>query len=454
MAPLIPAQNNYQSPFKDKPTPVPTSTPTTPNVAPVTGEMTVVDNYNVTKPALGKNITRVPTAQIQKNLGITADNNYGPMTTQAVIDFQAKNGLKTDGIFGPQTERAYLNQFSGGPGIISTNNVHKEALKNSNILDQYLKFGIANPNGVKNEDKLIEKTTVAGTSEDPYIKALDSISERSSESTKRLIANIQANRLRSQNKLTESYDRYKRGLQLLGIQTNRAESTPDILTGQLKEADNQYMGKLADLDAEENKALMDAENARAENDFKTLKERMDYVRQVRKDQADTLKEYNDMIQNSSKMAAAQIDTKLAKEMFTTIQKIVDPVQKEAFIQAVASKFNISPLAVVASLEDIVRTTQKEDIALAKSTNSGKSTTVGITKEMISKGEKKLNATRGEDNYVDPYVYKDAYDDWIDKGGTIKTFLSTYPPEKYVNPTAINLPKELMPKAKTTGRDNF
>jgi len=45
-------------------------------------------------------------------------------------------------------------------------------------------------------------------------------------------------------------------------------------------------------------------------------------------------------------------------------------------------------------------------------------------------------------------------DWIDKGGTIKTFLSTYPPEKYVNPTATNLPKELMPKAKTTGRDNF
>jgi len=452
MAPLIPAQNNYQSPFKDKPTP--TQAPASPKITPVTGEMTVVDNYNVTKPVMGRNTTNIPTSQIQKNLGIATDNIYGNETSQAVMNFQRENNLTQDGIFGPQTERAYLNKFQGGPGILGTNNVHKEAAKNSNILDQYLKFGIANPNGVKNEDKLIEKTTVAGTSDDPYIKALDSISQRSSEGTKRLIANIQANRLRSQNKLTESYDRYKSGLQLLGIQTNRAESTPDILTGQLKQADNEFMGKLADLDAEENKALMDAENARAENDFKTLKERMDYVRQVRKDQADTLKEYNDMIQNSSKMAAAQIDTKLAKEMFTTIQKIADPTQKEAFIQAVASKFGISPLAVVASLEDIVRTTQKEDIALAKSTNSGKSTTVGITKEMISKGEKKLNATRGEDNYVDPYVYKDAYDDWIDKGGTIKTFLSTYPPEKYVNPTATNLPKELMPKAKTTGRDNF
>lgn len=452
MAPLIPAQNNYPSPIKDKPTP--TTPPVSPQVKPVTGEMTIVDDYNVTKPALGKNVTSVPTAQIQKNLGITADNNYGPMTTQAVIDFQAKNGLKTDGIFGPQTERAYLNQFSGGPGIISTGEVHKDAAKNSNILDQYLKFGIANPNGNKEEDKLKDRTT-AGTEQDPYLKALDSMASRASESTNRLIANIQANRLRSQTKLTESFDRYKSGLQLLGIQTNRAQSTPDILVGQLKQADNEYMSKLADLDSEENKALMDAENARAENDFKTLKERMDYVRQVRKDQADTLKEYNDKIMQSSKLAEAQIDTRLAKEMFTTIQKITDPAQKEQFIEAVANKFGISPLAVVSSLEQIVRSTQKEDIALAKSMKSESSTTTGITKEQIALGEQKLNATRGEeDGHVDPYVYKEAYDGWIENGGTLKTFLSTYPPANYVNPAATNLPPYLMPKTKTTGRDDF
>jgi len=41
--------------------------------------------------------------RIQRALGVTADGIFGPVTRQAVVDFQRSNGLGVDGIVGPQT---------------------------------------------------------------------------------------------------------------------------------------------------------------------------------------------------------------------------------------------------------------------------------------------------------------------------------------------------------------
>ncbi|WP_244499294.1 peptidoglycan-binding domain-containing protein [Terribacillus halophilus] len=46
----------------------------------------------------GENVRR-----IQRALGVTADGIFGPITRQAVINFQRNNGLGVDGIVGPQT---------------------------------------------------------------------------------------------------------------------------------------------------------------------------------------------------------------------------------------------------------------------------------------------------------------------------------------------------------------
>ncbi|MDA0181266.1 peptidoglycan-binding protein [Solirubrobacter phytolaccae] len=43
---------------------------------------------------------------VQRALGISADGEFGPMTRQAVKDFQARSGLVVDGIVGPMTKRA------------------------------------------------------------------------------------------------------------------------------------------------------------------------------------------------------------------------------------------------------------------------------------------------------------------------------------------------------------
>lgn len=72
--------------------------------------------------------------------------------------------------------------------------------------------------------------------------------------------------------------------------------------------------------------------------------------------------------------------------------------------------------------------------LPRVTSAGSKTEV--RNQTISMGEQKLNATRGPDGWVDPYVYKQAYEDWIkDKMGTTADFVREFPPSKYVNPKA-------------------
>lgn len=64
------------------------------------------------------------------------------------------------------------------------------------------------------------------------------------------------------------------------------------------------------------------------------------------------------------------------------------------------------------------------------------------KAIITAGEQKLNAAKGDpnspnyDGWTDPYLYKQAYEDWVtEKVGTSKEFIAAYPPNKYINPAA-------------------
>jgi hypothetical protein len=56
----------------------------------------------------------------------------------------------------------------------------------------------------------------------------------------------------------------------------------------------------------------------------------------------------------------------------------------------------------------------------------------------------LEASRGDDGYVDPAIYQKLYKLWISNGGLLKDFLLKYPPKDYVNPENTWLPPFLLP----------
>lgn len=67
----------------------------------------------------------------------------------------------------------------------------------------------------------------------------------------------------------------------------------------------------------------------------------------------------------------------------------------------------------------------------------------------SEDSQALEASRGEDGYVDPTTYQTLYKAWINNGGLLKDFLSKYPPKNYVNPVNTWLPSYLMPTTTAT-----
>lgn len=362
--------------------------------------------------------------------------------------------LKEDSLYGPKTLAA--SKFSG-PGVVSTVDIHNQGKKDGKSLTDALRLFNVNytdpnapvdPNAKPKENKTpgMDDTT------DPYMKSLTDLSARSNDSTKMLITNIMAAKQRQRNSVNTEYDKYKGGLQLLGIQHNEAQATPELLQGRVQEAENQHQAKISEIDAEEAKALIDAEDARANNDFKVLKEKMDYVKTLKKEKADELKALHDTLTNTQK--TAQIE---AHDIFDTLYEL-EAEDQEAFLVAVAQKFNLPMGTLVQALADEkakrgaadLKTKNTESIITKREAppKAGTGTTGGkpivsggvtITQSQIKAGEDKLVASKGTDGYVDPDVYKKSYDEWP---GTKKDFLAKFPPNNWVNPENKNAPQPL------------
>lgn len=382
--------------------------------------------------------------------------------------------LKVDGFYGPKTADALAPKNN----LITTSGTSRATTAaNSGALDSALaQFNISTtPTQTSANGSGSDTTPVTvGTLDqnDPYVAKLNSMAASSDTATKLLVSNIIASKTQQANSVNSQYDNYKRGLQLLGIQHNEAQSTPDLLMGHINQAEDQHQQKLQALDIETNKALATAQQAQQDNDFKTLNAQMAYVKQLNAEKAATLKSYNTAITQQPKIAAD-----VAHNVYATMQTL-SPDDQESFLQAVAKQYNLPLGTLVTALTDeqgkqtiaeqkVTKAEQDEllspaeaktlgvkygttkeqasKLGIVPTTKKNTSTPTGsITKEQIAIGEQKLDASKGPDHYVDPYVYQQAYDDWTKKGGTTAKFLTTYPPKNYVNPKATNLPSYLMP----------
>lgn len=96
-------------------------------------------------------------------------------------------------------------------------------------------------------------------------------------------------------------------------------------------------------------------------------------------------------------------------------------------------------ALVAAGEYIRNKSSIDTPPSEKSINSG---SLKFTPRDISIGASKLQASAGDDGYVDPSVYLAMYKEWTKGGGLPQDFTKYYPPKTYVNPKNDWLPASL------------
>lgn len=301
--------------------------------------------------------------------------------------------------------------------------------------------------GVNNTPSPATTTTSTDTTtaSDPIISGLNTLKTQNDAATNSLVASTQAAYQNKINAAQKEGDNYKAGLQLLGIQHNEATFSPDLLSSHITKAANDTLDKINGLKAEEAKVLMDAQTAKAKNDFQTLSDSMARYKEIQTEKNQAVKDMHSSLASANREVT--FDSPALYEAYNTL----DDADKEAFIQAVADKYGASVMSVMSALTTEKQKETKADLAtqnaratLAKKRSGG--STGGMSKAQIQLGEDKLNATRGDDGYVDPFVYAQAFKEWK---GTTKQFLTAYPPADYVNPAATNLPKYLMPKSKAS-----
>lgn len=261
-----------------------------------------------------------------------------------VIKYQADLNVKnqglpgytpilTDGMFGPKTLEA--SKFN--PSIVSTQTIHKTGKQNSIELNDMLER--------LNTAPQVETTKPINYKADPIMQGLTNLATRGDASNQRLVQNIIAQKTRREANLENEYDSYKRGLQLLGIQTNQAQATPDLLMGHIKQAENEKMSKLYDLDAELNKALADAEDARANFDFMLLEKSMARVKELKTEQKNALKDFYDTISTQQKISEIQ-----AQNIYDELENLNDD-EKELYLIEVSKRFNLPLNSLVKGIAD-------------------------------------------------------------------------------------------------------
>ncbi len=385
----------------------------------------------------------------------TSQGKTLPSVAERAPIYEAQGlGKATDYTGTEDQNTALLGKLQGAStdNLVTTSDTsRKNFSKNSAGLDSMLnRFGLAGPvdPNAPTDPNATDPTKTAvpdiNSTTDPYISGLNSLAASSDKSAQILIKNIQANKQRQTNKLDKEFGDYKGGLQLLGIQTNAAAATPELLAGHIHQAEQEHQDKLAELDSELAKTLAEADQARNEKKFSVLKEKMDYIKQLKSDQINTLKDLNDTLSANQKNAA--IEAHEIYDSFNTLSDVPGPdgmSDKERFLQALSRKWKIPVTSLVTALVDEKAKRETADITLAsKQATLNKKvnpTTTTVNSAQIKQGEKFLTDSKGPDGYVDPDAYKSAYDQYP---GTKKDFLTKFPPNNWVNPENTTLPQYL------------
>ena len=367
---------------------------------------------------------------------------YTPLTTgqtptqgtsgQGVIDLQNQlnaggANLAVDGLYGPKTAAAFAaSQTKPTSNLVTTSNAaNMEHTKYSGMLDEQLaKFGTT-----ATDNQPIDPATYS----DAFTKTLDQQAKSSNESTQAMIQSLQAKTQAKQVALAAQYDNYKRGLQMLGIQHNEAQSSPDLLLGHEQQAQNEYTSKVGALDTELHKALIDAQAARDTKNTAELKTKMDYIKSIQTQKAQALKDvYSSLTQQKS------FDTNFIDQAFNELMKLPTSKRQE-YLQAVADKTGQPLLGLTQALAD----------KIAK--GGGKSGGSVKVSQGVASLTPQFESVKGADGYIDPYKWVTGRTKWMSMGLSKASYESNF--KQYLNPESYKL-AGFTTKSSTGGGSTF
>lgn len=313
--------------------------------------------------------------------------------------------------------------------ITTSGPARAETAMYSNELDKALKgVGVTNPLAANDPAEPIKNGVPNENNSDPMMSMLNKMEITSNDSTRAIIGSIRAAKQNNVNSVNKQYDTYKRGLQLLGIQSGMSESSPDILLSHINQAESEHQQKLQALDGEEAKAIMDAENARTEKNFALFKEKMAYVRQIKQDKQNEMKNLYDTLTATKGIADIQ-----AQQIYDTLATM-NPADKEIFLQRVAEKFKLPLSALVAAVADVkinrakdARDEARKDYATYKRGGdsdeldfSGDFGVATKTYTVSAKGRRRLNRNDIDDKNISEI------EQYLTAGGTMTDFLAGNP----------------------------
>lgn len=193
------------------------------------------------------------------------------------------------------------------------------------------------------------------------------------------INNIQATYARRKDQMKLINENTLASQTIIGARSGRQRYAPEIQTGILSNEERAGVQRLADLDAEEQKLINDAQAAYAENDFKLFNNTWEKTQQIRQEKTNTIinlnkmaidqenllinknKEIRDQQTFDMQMDSAKSDYAAASLIKTDAEgKLVAPTPAQ--IQAYAQANGIDPTILAATVQSTIGTMQDKQVS--------------------------------------------------------------------------------------------
>lgn len=247
--------------------------------------------------------------------------------------------------------------------------------------------------------------------------------------------------------------------------------TTDFLNRQASEIRNQAALKALPLQVQALVAQADVQSAQgdvelAQNSVKLASDRLTTLFNLHvKDQENQYNYNKDLRDKVYEFMTTQEKTqltKLQKDDDRNFELKKDSINNAQALSKIALESGQADIAARITQLDPNSKTYNDDVAVLQTEIQPKATykQIPISKDLIRAADQQLDVSRGDNGYVDPTVYQQAFEDWVNGSdthapiGTAKEFLANFPPKNYVDPENTWLPEYLMPagsrtKAKTT-----